>query len=162
MNDINKREAVSTGSVARRSSPLLTAFFVAAAAASSVYCQTHFGPDPVSAVMSGWRLAVTRPAVGSTSNSTAVFCYEITGTTREPSLVLEITPMHPGQGPAAATTRVNASVGRGSVTADLSAAGEGVFDVNVQLVVDDSKVDQPSVLIRGLTLSNSAPPGNCS
>ena len=162
MNDTNQRETVSIRSVARRAGPFAIGLLLAAATASSVYCQTITGPDAVAATAGGWRLAVTSPAPGSTSRPAAVFCYEITGTTREPVLALEITPMHPGEGPAAATVRVDVNVGRSSVTADLSAAGEGLFDLRVQLVVDDSRGEQPSVLIRGVRLSNNAPRGTCS
>jgi hypothetical protein len=89
-------------------------------------------------------------------------CYEVTGTSREPELALEITPLAPGGAPASDTLRASISVGRSSVTADLGAAGEGTFDLRVQLVVDGTSAGRPAVTIHAVTLRQGVPPGACS
>jgi hypothetical protein len=164
MNDISRSGAVSVQRLVRGVGSVAVGLFLTVATTSSVDCQTNTGPDApaVLAEAGGWRLAVTEPAPGGTSSVATVLCYEVTGTTREPVLALEITPMWPGGAPAAPTVRTDATVGRSSATADLSAAGEGTFDLRVQLVVDGSKADRPSLEIRGVTLRQGAPRRTCS
>lgn len=164
MNDVSQQAAVSVRRLLRAAGSIAIGLLLTAATASSVDCQTNTGPDApsVAAESGGWRLAVTQPVPGGTSAVATVLCYEVSGTAREPVLALEVTPIWPGGGPAAAAVRANATVGRSSVSVDLSAAGEGTFDLQVQLVVDGSKADRPSVEIRGVTLRQDAPRRTCS
>lgn len=164
MNDINRSGAVSIRKLFRSAGLVALGLFVTVATTSSVDCQTSTAPDApaVVAEAGGWRLGITQPTPGGSSSLATVLCYEVTGTTREPVLALEITPIWPGGGPAAPAVRTDASVGRSSAIADLSAAGEGTFDLRVQLVVDGSKADRPSVEIRGVTLRQGAPRHTCS
>jgi hypothetical protein len=149
--------------VAGRRGGLTIALLLGIATVSSVYCQTPTKPDdPPAAETGGWRLAVTQPTPGGRSSRVAVLCYAVSGAAREPELALDITPMRRGDGPAAATVRTDIIVGRASATADLSAAGQGTFDLRVQLVVDGSTVDRPVVVIRGVSLRQDAPRATCS
>jgi hypothetical protein len=160
MSDMNQ-SGTALQSLVHRAGAVTIGLLFAVAAGSSVYCQ-NAGPDSpsVAAEAGDWRLAVTQPAPGGTTRPAALICYEITGTSREPVLVLEITPMWPGAGPAAETVRASATVGRSSVTADLSAAGQGSFDLRVKLLVDGS-TQGPSVLLSGVTLRQDAAPSTC-
>ena len=60
----------------------------------------------------GWRLAVTQPMVGATIRSTTVLCTEISGTSREPEVALEITLLAPGSPTGDLPRLVDAAVGR--------------------------------------------------
>jgi hypothetical protein len=164
---MNVTNRISTDSVrvwARRVLGLGFLIFVGAASSlhSSELLPSGSGEQFLAAEAGGWRLAVSRPVAGSTSAPQAVICYEVIGTTREPVVALEITPMWPGAGPAADSVRVPATVGRSSVVADLSAVGERTIDLRVQLLVDGSAAGRPALLIPGVTLLASAPPGTCS
>jgi hypothetical protein len=163
MNDISQHAAVSVRQLLRAAGSVAIGLLLAVATASSVDCQTNTGPDApsIAAESGGWRLAVTQPVPGGTSAVNTVLCYEVAGTAREPVLALEVTPIWPGGGPAAAAVRTNATVGRSSVSVDLSAAGEGTFDLRVQLVVDGSKAERPAVEILGVTLRQGAPRRTC-
>jgi len=155
MNDINRSSAVTAWRWTRRA--LGVGVLLVAGAATSLHSS-----ELVSAEGGGWRLAVSRPVPGGASAPQAVICYEVTGTSREPVIALEITPMWPGAGPAAAPVRASATVGRSSVVADLSGVGEGKFDLRVQLVVDGTAAGRPELLIPGVTLRAGTPPGTCS
>lgn len=164
MNDINRSSAVTARRWARRA--LGVGFLLVAGATTSLHSlellPSGSGDQLLSAEAGGWRLAVSQPMPGGTSAPQAVICYEVTGTSREPVLALEITPMWPGAGPAAATVRASATVGRSSVVADLSGVAEGTFDLRVQLVVDGTAAGRPAILIPGVTLLTGTPPGTCS
>jgi hypothetical protein len=164
MKGLNRSSAV-TG---RRSARLAlgVGFLLVAGAASNLHSSelltSGAGDQLLSAEAGGWRLAVSQPVPGGTSAPQAVICYEVTGTSREPVLALEITPMWPGAGPAAASVRASATVGRSSVVADLSGVGEGTIDLRVQLVVDGTAAGRPTLLIPGVRLLAGTPPGTCS
>lgn len=164
MNDINRSSAVTARRWIRRA--LGVGFLLAAGAAcnlhSSELLPSGSGDQFLSAEGGGWRLAVSQPVPGGTSAPQAVICYEVTGTSREPVIALEITPMWPGGGPAAASVRASATVGRSSVVADMSGVGEGTIDLRVQLVVDGTAAGWPALLIPGVTLLAGTPPGTCS
>jgi hypothetical protein len=164
MNDINRSSADTARVWARR--VLGLGFLIVAGAASSLHSAellpSGSGDQLLSVEGGGWRLAVAQPVPGGTSAPQAVICYEVTGTSREPVLALEITPMWPGAGPAADSVRVPATVGRSSVVADLSGVGERTIDLRVQLLVDGTAAGRPALLIPGVTLLASAPPGTCS
>jgi len=164
MSDIKRSCAVMARRWTRRA--LGVGFLLVAGAASSLHSSellpSGSGDQLLSAESGGWRLAVSQPVPGGTSAPQAVICYEVTGTSREPVLALEITPMWPGAGPAAAAVRASATVGRSSMVADLSSVGEGTFDLRVQLVVDGTAAGRPVLLISGVTLRAGTPPGTCS
>ena len=165
MNEITHEHGrtVYVRSPAGRSGGLAIALLLGITTVSAVYCQAPTSPDePPVAEAGGWRLAVTQPIAGGMSSPVAVLCYAVSGAAREPELALDVTAMRRGDGPAAATVRTDIIVGRGSATADLSAAGQGTFDLRVQLVVDGSTVDRPVVTIRGVSLRQGAPRGTCS
>ena len=165
MNEISHQHngTAYVRSAAGRRGGLTIALLLGIATVSAVYCQAPTGPDePPTAEAGGWRLVVTQPIPGGMSSPVAVLCYAVSGTAREPELALDITPMRRGDGPAAATVRTGIIVGRASATADLSAAGQGTFDLRVQLVVDGSTVDRPVVTIRGVSLRQGAPRVTCS
>ncbi|HSQ69920.1 MAG TPA: hypothetical protein VLM41_07520 [Steroidobacteraceae bacterium] len=164
MNDIKRSSAVTARRWTRRA--LGVGFLLVAGVVSSLQSSellaSGSGDQAISAEGGGWRLAVSQPVAGGTSAPRAVICYEVTGTSREPVLALEITPMWPGAGPAAAAVRTSATVGRSSLVADLSGVGEGTIDLRVQLVVDGTTAGRPVLLIPGVTLRNGTPPGKCS
>ncbi len=164
MGDINRSSAVTARRWTRRS--LVVGLLLVAGASSTLQSSellpSGSGNQFLSAEGGGWRLAVSQPVPGGTSAPQAVICYEITGTSREPILAIEITPMWPGAGPAAAPVQASATVGRSSLVADLSAVGEGTIDLRVQLVVDGTTAGQPALLISGVTLRDGTPPGTCS
>jgi hypothetical protein len=164
MNVINRSSAATARVWTRR--VLGLGFLLVAGAASTLHSSellpSGSGDQLLSAEGGGWRLAVSQPVPGGTSAPQAVICYEVIGTSREPVLALEITPMWPGAGPAAAPVRVSATVGRSSVVADLSGVGEGTIDLRVQLVVDGTAAGRPVLLVPGVTLLAGAPPGTCS
>jgi hypothetical protein len=166
MHHSNQREGVSARRLACLGGAIAIGLILTAAAASpGPSCNlAASGPDgqPAAAEAGGWRLALSQPVAGGATAPVALLCYEVTGTSREPELALEITPMSPGAGPASATVRTGATVGRSSVTADLSGAGEGTYDLRVQLVVDGSTIERPAVMIRGVTLRHDAPRAVCS
>ena len=164
MNDINRRSAVTPRGWTRRALGLGFLFLAGAASSlhSSELLPSGSGDQLLSAEGGGWRLVVSQPVPGGTSAPQAVICYEVTGTSREPVLALEITPMWPGAGPAAASVRVSATVGRSSVVADLSGVGERTVDLRVQLVVDGTAAGRPALVIHGVTLLAGTPPGTCS
>jgi hypothetical protein len=164
MKGINRSSAVTARRWKRRALGVGLLLVVGAASSlhSSELLSSGSGDQPLSAEAGGWRLAVSQPVPGGTSAPQAVICYEVTGESREPVLALEITPMWPGVGPAAAAVRSSATVGRSSVVADLSGVGEGTIDLRVQLVVDGTAAGRPTLLIPGVRLLAGTPPGRCS
>jgi hypothetical protein len=164
MNDINRSSSVRAGRCARRA--LGIGFLLIAGAASSLHSSdllpSGSGDQFLSAEGGGWRLAVSQPVPGGSSAPKAVICYEVTGTSREPDIALEITPIRSGASPVAAPIRVSATIGRSSVVADLSGVGAGTIDLRVQLVVDGTAAGRPALVIRGVTLLAGTPPGTCS
>jgi hypothetical protein len=161
MNDINRSSAVTARRCTRRALGI-GCLFVALAASSLHSSELLPGDQLLSAEGGGWRLAVSQPVPGGTSAPKAVICYEVTGTSREPDIALEITPIRSGASPVAAPIRVSATVGRSSVVADLSGVGEGKIDLRVQLVVDGTAAGRPALVIPGVTLLAGTPPGKCS
>lgn len=135
---------------------------VASTLHSSAQSTSGSSDRPIVAEAGGWRLAVSRPVAGGTSAPQALLCYEVTGTSREPTLALEVTPMWPGAGPAAAAVHAVANVGRASVIADLSAVGDATVDLRVQLVVDGAAADRPTLVIPGVMLRAGTPRGTCA
>jgi hypothetical protein len=86
-----------------------------------------------------------------------VFCYEATGTAREPDLVLEVSVS-----PSGFTVGVPVSVGRGTARIDLAGAGQGVRDVRIQLIVNGERIDGLAVTIPAVTIAPGAPSPSCS
>ena len=114
---------------------------------------TNAGPAVAEA--GGWRLVISHPTARATVPPAAVLCYEATGSSREPDLVLEVTAVPPGT-----TARVPVPVGRGTARVDLSAAGVGARDLRIQLVPNGLRIDGLSVTIP-VTIAAGAPAGTC-
>ena len=110
---------------------------------------------PAVAEAGGWRLVISRPAARATIPPAAVLCYEATGSSREPELVLEVTALPPGT-----VTRIPVPVGRGTAQVDLSAAGLGARDLRIQLVPNGQRIDGLSVTIP-VTIAAGAAAGTC-
>jgi hypothetical protein len=110
---------------------------------------------PAVAEAGGWRLVISAPLARSTIPPAAVLCYEATGTSREPDLVLEVTAL-----PAGTVARVPVPVGRGTARVDLSAAGVGARDLRVELVPNGQRIAGLSVTIP-VTIAAGSPAGAC-
>ena len=110
---------------------------------------------PAVAEAGGWRLVISRPTARATIPPAAVLCYEATGSSREPELVLEVTALPPGS-----VTPVPVPVGRGTARVDLSAAGLGPRDLRIQLVPNGQRIDGLSVTIP-VTIAAGAAAGTC-
>ena len=110
---------------------------------------------PTAAEAGGWRLAISHPAARATIPPAAVLCYEATGSSREPDLVLEVTALPPG-----AVSRVPVTVGRGTARVDLSAAGVGARELRIELIPDGVRVAGLSVTVP-VTIAAGAAAGTC-
>lgn len=110
---------------------------------------------PAVAEAGGWRLVISHPTARATIPPAAVLCYEATGSTREPDLVLEVTAL-----PAGTVTRVPVPVGRGTARVDLSSAGVGARDLRIQLIPNGQRIDGLAVTIP-VTIAAGAAAGTC-
>ena len=110
---------------------------------------------PAVAEAGGWRLVISRPTARATIPPAAVLCYEATGSTREPELVLEVVALPPGT-----VTRVPLAVGRGTARVDLSAAGLGARDLRIQLIPNGQRIDGLAVTVP-VTIAAGATAGTC-
>jgi hypothetical protein len=110
---------------------------------------------PAVAEAGGWRLVVSQPTARATIPPAGVVCYEVTGASREPELVLEITAL-----PSGTTVRVAVQVGRGTARVDLAAAGAGARDLRIQLVVNGQRIDGLAVTVP-VTIAAGAPAATC-
>lgn len=119
-------------------------------------------PGPTVAESGGWRLAVTRPTAGATIGRVAVLCYEVSGTSREPVVALEVTLFPPGSTTGANPVRIEGSVGRGSVRVDLAGAPTGRYDLGIQLIVNGERLENMVVRIPMVTLAAGAAAIACS
>lgn len=124
----------------------------AAPAAATTTTALAGGPAVVSA--GGWRMAITQPLAGATVGSTPLLCYELTGSSREPVLALEVTLLRAGSPTGAAGPyRLDVSVGRGSVRLSLDGVAPGRYDVRIQLVLNGSPVDGGAVTVPSVTVT---------
>ena len=103
----------------------------------------------------GWRLVISHPTARATIPPAAVLCYEATGSTREPELVLEVTALPPGT-----VTRVPVPVGRGPARVDLGAAGVGARDLRIQLIPNGQRIDGLAVTVP-VTIAAGANTATC-
>lgn len=110
---------------------------------------------PAVAEAGGWRLVISNPTARATIPPAAVLCYEATGSSREPELVLEVTAFPPGT-----VTRIPVPVGRGTARVDLSAAGVGARDLRIQLIPNGQRIDGLAVTIP-VTIAAGAAAGTC-
>jgi len=146
--------AVSSTSPAVTSSASTT---IARALTTTVPPGTTAAPPagPAVAEAGGWRLVVSQPTARATIPPAAAVCYEATGSSREPELVLEVTALPPGT-----TARVPVQVGRGTARVDLTAAGAGARDLRIQLVVNGQRIDGLAVTVP-VTIVAGAPAATC-
>lgn len=110
---------------------------------------------PAAAEAGGWRLAISHPAARATIPPAAVLCYEATGSSREPELVLEVTALPPGT-----VSRVPVTVGRGTARVDLSAAGVGARELRIEMIPNGVRVAGLSVTVP-VTIAAGASAGTC-
>jgi hypothetical protein len=110
---------------------------------------------PAVAEAGGWRLVVSRPTARSTIPPAAVLCYEATGSSREPDLVLEVTALPPGS-----VTSVPVPVGRGTARVDLTAAGLGARELRMELIPNGQRIAGLSVTVP-VTIAAGAAAGTC-
>ena len=110
---------------------------------------------PAVAEAGGWRLVISRPTAGATIPPAAVLCYEATGSSREPDLVLEVTALPPGT-----VTRIPVPVGRGTARVDLTSAGVGAHELRIELIPDGQRIAGLSVTIP-VTIAAGAAAGTC-
>lgn len=108
----------------------------------------------------GWRLAVRTPESGATVGRRLIACYEITGTSREPVLVLEAALVRAG-GAVAGRTRSDAVAGRGSATLTFAGVPEGHYDLRLRLKVDGRWIAGLAVAVDDVRLVDGAPRGSC-
>ncbi|MBK7079374.1 MAG: hypothetical protein IPH55_01130 [Betaproteobacteria bacterium] len=108
-----------------------------------------------------WRLAVLTPGPEGLDPSAAALCVEVSGDVREALVALEITPLS-GGAPVASSVRAEGAIGRSQVIANLGVAGEGQFDLRVQLVVEGARQSGPSVVVPAVTLRRGAARGVCA
>lgn len=121
-------------------------------------------PDTPAATVAeaeGWRLEVTGPTPGSTVGRSFAVCYQVSGTSREPVLVLEAALARPGTDQTVASERVEIRVGRGSATFDFPSNAEGRHDVRLQLQVDGRWIPGLLVVIEDVRVAASAPEVSC-
>lgn len=113
---------------------------------------------PVATVteVGGWRIAIDAPSGGSTVGPPVTLCYEITGTTREAIVALDVGVSSPGAQEPVLSDLLDAHVGRGGVTVDLGAVDEGTYDLDVTLIVDGERRAERVVRIR-VTVEEGAP-----
>jgi len=101
-------------------------------------------------------MTISQPLAGATVGSTPLLCYELTGSSREPALALEVTLLRAGSPTGAAGPyRLDVSVGRGSTRLSLDGVAPGRYDVRVQLILDGSAVDGGAVTIPSVTVTAS-------
>jgi hypothetical protein len=118
---------------------------------------TTASPGPAVASAEGWRLAVSRPTARATVGPTVTVCYEITGTSREPDLALEVTVLRP----VGAPVRVDVPVGRGSVAVALPGVAPGVYDLRIELIPNGVRVSGLAVTIPSVAFTAGGPAGSC-
>lgn len=109
----------------------------------------------------GWRLAIDAPSAGSTVGLPVTLCYEITGTTREAIVALDVSVSLPGAQEPVFSDLLDAHVGRGGVSVDLDAVDDGTYDLGVTLIVDGERRAERVVRIPDVTLAEGAPPAAC-
>ena len=119
---------------------------------------TDGAPVPAATVteVGGWRLAIEAPSAGSTVAPPVMLCYEITGTTREAIVALDVSVSSPGVEEPVLSEPLDTHVGRGGVTVDLDALDEGTYDLDVTLIVDGERRAERVVRI-GVTVEEGAP-----
>ena len=149
--------APSTTVVPLTTAPVLTSSVATTRPGSTSPTPTTTAPTagPAAVEAGGWRLVIRSPIAPAIVPPAAVLCYEVTGTSREPVLALEVTALPPGS-----TSRIPIAVGRGSAAVDLSAAGAGPHDLRIQLVVDGERIAGLAVTLP-VTVAAGAPATVC-
>lgn len=124
---------------------------------------TSGAAGPAVATAAGWRLAVTQPVSGGTIGTSAELCYEVTGNSREPEVLLEVAVLGPGGATAAGPFAVEGAVGRGTARVTLTGATPGRYDLRVQLVINGERFDGGAVTIPAVTVvQGAAQAGPCA
>lgn len=118
-------------------------------------------PAATVAEAEGWRLKATGPAAGSTVGRSFAVCYEVSGTSREPVLVLEAALARPGTDDTVEAERRDIPVGRGSVTFEFPAVAEGHYDLRVRLQADGRWIPGLLVAVKDVRVAAAAPPVSC-
>ncbi len=108
----------------------------------------------------GWRLQVSRPQAGATLGRSMTVCSEISGTSREPVLVLEAALLPSGVGDGW-NARADVDVGRGSVVLDFPEADPGRYDLVLHLLVDGQRIPDLRVTVPSLTIVEDTSSGGC-
>lgn len=108
----------------------------------------------------GWRLAVDAPRAGARVGRELNVCYQITGSSREPVLALEISATRTGTEAASGPRRVDVGVGRAGVRVRLEALAPGPYDLGVQLIVNGERVSGARVVIP-VEIAAEAPTAAC-
>ena len=114
---------------------------------------------PVEVEGQGWRLVLYPSEGESVAGPDYLVCYEVTGTTREATVALEVTLMSGDS--QVATDRVDIDVGRGSAVADLSGAAPGEYDLVVSLILNGVAYDELTAQVGPISLEAAAPEGGC-
>ncbi len=108
--------------------------------------------SPPVAEANGWRFVVTQPVPRSTIGTKPLVCYEASGTSREPLLVLEVQVIDAATGSVVVDERRDINVGRGGIEFDLSAIAPGSYRLTAGLSVDGAPPGGLTLQIPDLTL----------
>lgn len=115
---------------------------------------------PPVAEAEGWRFQVLHPRAGARLGRSMTICSEISGTSREPALVIEAALLPSGAADGL-DARADIDVGRGSAVLDFLEADPGRHDLVLHLLVDGQRVPELRVTVPNLAIAEDASSGDC-
>ena len=113
---------------------------------------------PTAVEAGGFRLAITAPTAGSSVGTVTTFCYEVTGSSREPLTALDVELLGPDGDVQVGPTRTEVPPGRGRAEVGLTGAAAGTYDLRVQLLDSGAPIAGAVLLIPDITLGNGSEP----